>query len=374
GDAAGAARAAERPVPIAVAVSLAFILGLVVVADPLTAVVGGTAIDAGLSGAMLRVVVFSLPFAGLAAIARGFVTGRGSTRPVVLSAVVAAVVDVGVSVALLPVLGPLGVSVGTVCSPLAGCAVLLVWIARLGAGATTPRLLPACLRPPGRAQREPFGLGWSDGLLGATSAGAGVVATLVLSTSPPEVLAATRTLDALLVIAWVVLMGITSAGLTVLSQGRGANDRDAYRRALTAMLVVGAVPVIVLTAGFPWVTEPLLAATVGTAIAAQAGSVAWLAWTGAPWILATSAALAICRSFRDTRTPLWASLLSEYAVFLPVGWLLCRGLGLGIVGLFVTHHVYYAAFLLVSGGVAVAHLRRPWDRPSRYEAAAESGR
>lgn len=369
GDGPAAAHAAERSVPVAVATSLVLAAGALVFAMPLVTAVGGTAIDPDLAASMLRVLVFGLLFSGMTAIARGYATGLGRTRIVVVSALVAASVDIGLSLLLLPLVGPLGVTTATVLAYAAGLTTFLLWLrSRRRSGAVAPRLLRAAAVPPGRDQREPFSLGWSEGLLGATSGGAGVVVTVLLSTGRPEVLAASRSIEAMIMILWTVLMAFASAGLTLLTQARGAGSREGYRRALTAAFVVSGSVGLTLAFVLPGITVPLLSFAVGDAIAAEAAPVAWLAWMQAPWIVLSTLSLSICRSFRDTRTPMWASVVTEYAVFLPVGWLLCRVLGGGIIGLFVAHHVFYAAFVAIAGGVAVVHLRRPWHRPSRFEA------
>ncbi len=373
GSGVAAARAAERSVPVVVVSSLVLAIGGFAFAGPLVVVIGGTAIDPDLAASMLRVLLLGLLFSGITAIARGYATGLGQTRIVVISALVAAAVDTGLSLTLLPLVGPLGVTAATALAYAAGLATFLVWLrSRRRSGGVAPRLLRAMATLPGPDQREPLALGWSEALLGATSGGAYVVVTLLLSTGRPEVLAASRSIEAMITVLWTLLMGISSAGLTLLAQARGADSREGYRRALKAALVVSGSIGLTLAFALPGVTVPLLSLAVGDAIAAEAAPAAWLAWLQAPWIILSTLSLSVCRSFRDTRTPMWASVVTEYAVFLPVGWLLCRVAGQGIVGLFLAHHIFYVAFVAIAGGAAVAHLRRPWRKPSPFEAVSRS--
>ncbi|WP_454295380.1 MATE family efflux transporter [Salana multivorans] len=368
GDAAGAARAAERTVPLAVAVSLVFGVGIIVWARPLVAWTGGSAIDTDLAAAMARVLASGVLIASVSTVGRGYATGLGATRIVVVASLVAAVLDIAVSLLLLQLIGPIGVTIGTLFSYLGGLATYLIWLnRRRRASQEAPRLLRSMLAPPGKDQREPLSLGWPEALLGATSWGAGVVVVVLLSTSPPAVLAATRALESMTTLLWVVLMSFSSAGLTLLGHARGANDQAAYRNAVKASLAVSGTAGVTLALAMPFVTVPLLSLAIGEQIAQEAAAVTWLAWTVAPWITISTMALSVCRSFRDTRTPMWASVASEYAVFLPAGWLLCRVLDGGIVGLFVAHHIYYVAFIAIAVTMAIVHLRRPWENLSRFE-------
>lgn len=55
----------------------------------------------------------------------------------------------------------------------------------------------------------------------------------------------------------------------------------------------------------------------------------------------------IVRAHGDSRTGLVASLIAEYAVFLPVGIVLVRLLELGLTGIMLGHIGYWFAFLAI---------------------------
>lgn len=82
-----------------------------------------------------------------------------------------------------------------------------------------------------------------------------------------------------------------------------------------------------------------------------------LAWSQVVWNLISTVLLGICRSHKDTKASLRASLSAEYLVFLPVGWLACRTFDLGVTGLFLAHHAFWLAFCLVLAVPAMRHLR-----------------
>lgn len=87
------------------------------------------------------------------------------------------------------------------------------------------------------------------------------------------------------------------------------------------------------------------------------------------WMVVVVTADGVVRGLGDTRTPLYASLVAEYAVFLPVARLLCRELGYGLPGLFWAHHLYWAACCLV----AVMRVVRAWPRTAPVPVVPSGG-
>lgn len=374
GDHAAARAVVAQGVRLALLIGLPTLLVLGIVAPWLLELVGDTAIDTELSAAMLRILLPGILAAAIGSVLRGFANGAGETRIVLVASLVAAVVDVGTSVSLLLAgLGPIAVSIGTTLGTTASTLTLMAWSGRrhrrggqepgwrqmLGRGAAHR------VSPPGGSTAENWRVGWPEALLGATSAGAGVVVTLVLATSLPAHLAAARTVEATTMLAWTVIAGVGTAGLTLLGQALGAQDTAAYRRALTAMLLTGGAASLALLAAGPPLTLLYLTTTFTPDVVAAAESVLWLAWVQVPWILGSTLLLGICRSHKDTKASMWASLVSEYGAFLPAGWLLCRVLELGVRGLFYAHHIYWVAFYAVVLPAALRHLRRLGRSPEQ---------
>lgn len=321
-DAKGAAAVTERVTLLVVALTLPVLAVITVVAAPLLAAIGGSAIDVPLAAAMLRICLPGALAACLGGVLRGYATGIGATRVVMAASITAAAVDVGVSVTLLLAgMGPLAVSVGTAIGMIASAAVLISWATRRRRrGEPGPALL-AARRHPWRSTSEVWRVGWPEALLGTFSAGAAVVVTVLMSRSAPSQLAASRVIEATTSLGWTVLSGIGTAGLTLLGQALGASATAAYRRVLKTILIVGGAATALLLVVGPLLTGAYLSTSFDDEVVQTARPVLLLAWSQVVWNLISTVLLGICRSHKDTKASLRASLSAEYLVFLPVGWL-----------------------------------------------------
>ncbi|MFT3889194.1 MAG: MATE family efflux transporter [Arachnia sp.] len=359
GDKDAAGVVTERALLLVVVLALPLLVAAAVAATPLLDAIGGTAVDTGLAAAMLHICLPGALAACVGGVLRGYATGIGATRVVMVASLTASVVDVGLSVALLLAgMGPLAVSVGTACGMIASAGVLAGWVARRRrAGEPAPSVL-ASRRHRWRSTAEVWRVGWPEALLGAFSAGAGIVVTVLMSRSAPSQLAAARVIEATTTLTWTVLNGIGAAGLTLLGQALGASSPSAYRRVLRAMLIVGGCAAALLLAGGPLLTGAYLGTSFDDEVIRAARPVLLLAWAQVCWILLSTLLLGICRSHKDTVASLRASLAAEYLVFLPVGWLVCRVLDLGVTGLFLAHHAFWLAFCAVLAVPAIRHVRR----------------
>ncbi|MGF1662356.1 MAG: MATE family efflux transporter [Kineosporiaceae bacterium] len=349
GDPPGAAREAGLVAAVALWTSLPLTAGLLLGAGPILTAIAGPAIDVPLGTDYLRLVALGLPVIAVVAVLRGFATGIGRPRAVLVITTVAAVVDVAASIVLLAAgAGTLGVAVGTLAGSVAPLVVAVIWTVRLRAGGTPVPSATAMLRPPGRAHRQAWSLGVPEALLAATAAGSLVVVTWLLAPDGPVVLATARVLDVAVLVVWTVIYGVAAAGTTMIAERAGGGDLVGVRRVVRVTAIGTAAVAVVCAAALPVLTPPVLRWAVADArVAETAAPVVWLAWLQVLWMAATATTNAVLRAHRDTRTPLLASLIGEYAVFLPVGWLLCRALGLELLGVFVAHHVFWAAFLVV---------------------------
>ncbi|GMA41476.1 MATE family efflux transporter [Mobilicoccus caccae] len=321
---AGAAAEAALSLGLWVAVPLGVVVALA--AHPLLAAVGGTAIDAGFAASYLRLTVLAVPVTAVAAALRGRLAGLGTTRMLLVSALVGAAVDIGASLALRALIGPLGVGMGTVLGQCASAAVLLRAVLRPhdptaapDTAAAVPPPSPRCVfSRPGPLHREVLSLGWPEAVLATASAGAGVVVTFLLSTSPPDHLAASRFLEITTGnVLWTVMMGFGAAATTLLARAVGAGDRAAFgaviRQTLTVTLLAAVVGLLVV----PFVVPPLIGVLSTSAIADLARGVVWLAAAQGLLMAVVVVNNAVLRSLKDTRTPMVASLVAEYVVFLP---------------------------------------------------------
>lgn len=345
GDRAGATRAVEATLRLVLMVSLPLVALLWLVAPALVEAVGGTAVDADVAGPYLRITILGAPLAAVAAVLRGYATALGRTRVVFVASIAAAGTDVGASLAGAHVFGWHGVAAGTVAGYVVSVGIFVAWVSRSVGTDLRPHLRP---RLPGPAEKRQLALGWPEALLGAFSAGSGVVITFVLSGSPPQVLAGSRLLDVQTSLAWVAVSAIGQATLTLLGQALGAERPDLFRRTLRTgiRLAAGVAAVVFLTMGSasPWIVR----AVGGADVATEVGGVAWLAWAQVWWMALVTLTLAVCRAHRDTRAAMWASLSGEYAVFLPLGLVLCRVFDLELLGVFVAHHAFWMTFAAIA--------------------------
>lgn len=357
-DADAARLVVERALRLILAIALPLLIGIGLGAPWLLRVIGGAATDAQLATAMLWICLPGVLFSALGVVLRGYATGIGETRVVMTASIFSATVDIAGSVALLAAgVGPLGVSIGSAAGMAAATLTLAGWLARRHrAGEPVPRWR-TLLVPVDRTSAEVWRIGWPEALLGVFSAGAAVVVTVLLSRSSPSELAAARVVEATTTLAWTALNGIGTAGLSLLAQALGAGRRKEFRQGVLAMIALGSAVAVVLLIAGPTLTGWYLATTFEPDVVRTAQPILLLAWAQVAWILCSIVLLGICRSHKDTRASLRASLIAEYLIFLPVGWLLCRHWTFGVQGLFVTHHAFWLAFCAILAISAVRHLR-----------------
>lgn len=350
---------AESTLRAALAVAAVPLLACWTLAPWLADLLGQGTADPAVAATYLRVTLLGVPLAVVAAVMRSYATANGTTRIVLVAGVVTAVTDVAASLALRSWVGWHGVAVGTVLGYAAGAVLLLAWTRRLPV-ARRLRWRPTWAG----GETAVLRLVWPEMLLGLFSSAAGVVVVVVLAGSAPEVLAASRLLDVQVSLAWVLLYAGGQGLLTVLGEADGAGRPDLFDRAVRNFvpLLVGTVLVVFVAGGLT--ASAVVDAVGGAAVADVVGAWGWLAWGQAVWQAGCVLAVTVCRASRDTRAALVASLVGEYAVFLPAGLVLCRWQGWGLPGILVAHHLFWATFV----GVATLRARR-----ARSVAGARAG-
>lgn len=357
-DDTAARTAAESTLRAAAAVGMLPWLGCWVAAPWLTGMIGGSAADPAIAGTYLRIALLGLPFAVLSAVLRAYATAGGATRIVLLAGLATAGGDIVASLAGRSLFGWHGVAAGTVVGYLLGAAVLVGWSRRLA-----PRRRPRWNRWAGGSEAAVLRLGWPEMVLAAFSSASSLVVVIVLAASPSIVLAANRLLDVQVTLAWVLLSAVGQALLTLLGQADGAGRMDLFDRTTRAAGWVMAALAGCLFVGGGLVAGAVVGAVGGPSMQAVVGDLGWVAWAQVFWQAACVLALAVCRARRDTRAALLASLVGEYVVFLPVGLLLCRGLGWDLAGVMVAHHLFWATFIVIAALRAV-HARHGDVKPA----------
>ncbi|WP_162452104.1 MATE family efflux transporter [Phytoactinopolyspora mesophila] len=360
GDSVEAARSAARTGTLAVCLAVPISLMLIAAGPWLVSLITADNVDTELAGWYVRILAAGVPLFALTAMVRGFAVGIGRSRIVLLISSSIAAVDIGTSILLLALgAGALGIAAGTTIGVATGAGIALAWLRRTGRGDTPVPHLREILSRPTYAHREAWTIGWPEGLMGAFSMGSLLVVTVLIAPSGPLALATVRALDVMVTFAWVVVFSAGSAGTTLLAQRIGAGDVDGLRQVVRRTLTLAGAFAVTCAVVMPLVSPALLRVAIDDArVAENAAPYVWIAWAQVLWMACTVTTNAIVRAHGDTKTPLKASLIGEYAVFLPLGWLLCRVNDLAITGVFIAHHVYWATFLAIGANYAVRHLRR----------------
>lgn len=312
----------------------------------------GTAIDARFATVYLSITLCALPLSGVSSALRARLTGYGHTRGLFVASVSAVIVDVGLAILLNQFIGPLGVAIATVAGTLTTTMVLTIIIARKKDSPDAPRPRPlqisSLVTAPVSNVREVLSIGWPEAVLFSASAGSGVVVTWLLSISPPSELAASRFLElATSSVAFTIMSGFGAAASTLLGKSAGAHDAAAFRTILRHTAVITALIALVIFGVGCLAFAPLLSLFASDHIVDAIRSVALLAFLQLFPMAAHVTVVASLRSLKDTRSPMYSSLVSEYVVFLPLGLFLTRSLTLGLLGVFIDHIVFWCVAVAI---------------------------
>ncbi|MFV0373948.1 MATE family efflux transporter [Microbacterium sp.] len=336
---------------------------LLVFAGPvLLWLLSGPAIDGDFARAYLTVTVAALPFVGLGSALRARLAGLAQARGLLFASIAAAAVDVAVAVVLNHMIGPFGVAIGTVAGSIAN-ALVLAWFAVRRLPAPTGVRAPRATAVFGVSRgdlRDLLALGWPEAILYGASSGAAVVVAWLLSDGPAADLAASRILELTTSsIAWIVLTGIGTAATTLLGRSLGGGDLPAFRRILRHTLIVTlSVAAGIVVLGL-LLYIPILGLFAPSSVREASVPVVWLAFAQVPLMALHVPVTAAVRAMKDTRTPMIASLIAEYAVFLPLGWVLTRVIVLGLTGVFIAHVVFWVVSVLIVGIRLIGRIRTP---------------
>lgn len=337
---------------IALSYGLPAVAAIAIAAPLLTHALADETANTTLAATYLRITLIGTPFAFITAILRAYATALGRTRIVLIAGIATATIDIGISIALVPLMGWAGVATGTVAGFVASAIIMVLWCRRL----------PAHQRPQWQdhsreTRQRLLHLGWPEALLALFSSAASVVVVLILAGTDSATLAAARTLDIHILAMWTVLHALGRAQVTILAELRGSGHTHLLHTTLRRYAPVFAASALALCVLGAPLSPNLVALVAGTQVADVAGSLGWLWWSTCIWMAASAFATAICRSLGDTRASLIASLVGEYAVFLPLGLLLCQGLGWGLAGVGLSHHAFWITFAVIAGWRARLALR-----------------
>lgn len=353
GDPDEAARALAQSVWLVALVSVPGIL-LLVNGEALFGLLGQDAEVASDAGAYLRAVVPGLPFALAFAALRSYIEAHGVTRPVTVIAFLGVALNVGANDVLIhgklgfPALGLVG----------AGHATALVYLflailATLLVASMDGRRVLSRLAPDRRVLRELARVGWPIGLTLGFEVGLFSVTTLLMGRFGEAALAAHQVAMQTASLTFMVPLGIGIAAGIRVGQAAGRRDMLTARSAGRAGIVlsVGFMSVAALT--FLLLGRPLVGIYADLGDPANAAmvrlAVTFLALAGVFQIvdgIQVTAAGAL-RGLKDTRVPMFMTLVAYWFIGLPIGLVSALVLDAGPKGLW---------FGLIAGLAAAATL------------------
>ncbi len=273
---------------------------------------------------------------------------RGLMRPIMVSIVVANVVNVVLSIGLvfgewgLPAMGPVGAGVATLVARFVMAFGLLALAWRELRPLFAWRRDTLAARPIARV----LGLGLPVGLQIMLEFGVFAVVGLVMGNLGPVPAAAHQIAINVASLSYMVPLGIGTAGSVLVGRAIGAGAPGEARRVAVTTVVLGVGFMACTAVAFGVVPRWIAAAyTNDAATIALAASLIPIAGVFQVFDGLQVVSIGLLRGTGDTRTPMVVNLVGYWFVGLPLALWLGRGLGLGPVGLW---------WGLVAGLVAVA--------------------
>ncbi len=275
---------------------------------------------------------------------RAYLQGQGRTRPLVVSVVLANLVNLPLAMlfvlggAALPAwAGPLRQipALGSAGSALATTLVTLVQAGVLAAAAREPPGAPAVpRRPDGASMRQALRVGLPIGLHSAAEVGVFTMVGVLAGRLGAVPLGAHQIVLSVATLSFTLAMGIGNAASVRVGWAVGAGDTPAARRAgLTAFASGGAAMAL---AGIAFVLVPGPLARLFTGDPAVADEASRLFLVAAVFQISDGlqgAGAGVLRGAGDTRFTFGANMVGHWLLGLPVALLLGLRLGLGVTGL-----------------------------------------
>lgn len=307
---------------LAVLVGLGLLAGLLVLAQPLAALMGAREAVAGPAATYLRIAALGAPAFMLASAGQGYLRGTGNLRTPLIILVAAHAVNV-----VLELVFVYGFGWG-----LAGSAWGTV-IAQLGMGAAFLRvaLRAGWQRPVPARMRTLMRVGGHIAVRSTALLGSFVVAAAVLARVGPASLAAHQIAFQLFIFLALVLDALAIAAQVMVGRMLGAEDaagaREAAGRVILASVALGGAFGLALLAGGDAIPRLF---TSDRAVIERAGEIWWLFAALMPANGAVFALDGILIGASDTRFLMWG-MLAAAAAYVPVA-LLALERGWGILG------------------------------------------
>ena len=287
----------------------------------------------------LNVLAWSIPPLLLYASFRRYLQGMGVVRPVMIALVLANILNVFVNWLLIfgrlgaPAMGVRGSAWATVGARVVMAGVLLGVILYREHG-RRPGLFETSLRIEPSRMRQLLALGLPAAGQVTLEVGVFATATALAGRLAPASLAAHQIAINLAAFTFMVPLGVASAGAVRVGQAVGRRDPAGAARSGWTAILFGALFMSSAAAAFLIVPRTLIGAfTTDASVVAIGVS---LLFVGAVFQLfdgLQGVATGVLRGLGDTRSPMLWNLAGHWFIGLPLGYTLCFGAGLGVIGL-----------------------------------------
>ena len=287
----------------------------------------------------LNVLAWSIPPLLLYASFRRYLQGMGVVRPVMIALVLANILNVFVNWLLIfgrlgaPAMGVRGSAWATVCARVVMAGVLLGVILYREHG-RRPGLFETSLRIEPSRMRQLLALGLPAAGQVTLEVGVFAAATALAGRLAPASLAAHQIAINLAAFTFMVPLGVASAGAVRVGQAVGRRDPAGAARSGWTAILFGALFMSSAAAAFLIVPRTLISAFTSDATVVAIG--VSLLFVGAVFQLfdgLQGVATGVLRGLGDTRSPMLWNLAGHWFIGLPLGYTLCFGAGLGVIGL-----------------------------------------
>ena len=287
----------------------------------------------------LNVLAWSIPPLLLYASFRRYLQGMGVVRPVMIALVLANILNVFVNWLLIfgrlgaPAMGVRGSAWATVCARVVMAGVLLGVILYREHG-RRPGLFETSLRIEPSRMRQLLALGLPAAGQVTLEVGVFAAATALAGRLAPASLAAHQIAINLAAFTFMVPLGVASAGAVRVGQAVGRRDPAGAARSGWTAILFGALFMSSAAAAFLIVPRTLIGAFTSDASVVAIG--VSLLFVGAVFQLfdgLQGVATGVLRGLGDTRSPMLWNLAGHWFIGLPLGYTLCFGAGLGVIGL-----------------------------------------
>ena len=288
--------------------------------------------------AYFGVLLWSTPFLLYYATFRRYLQGMHRVTPVMFALVSANVVNAAANWVLIyghlgfPALGVTGSAWATLIARAYMATVLLVAVRRSLADPLAARLTPGT----SQSMRELIALGFPAASQIALEVGVFAASSALAGRLTPIAVASHQITMNIIAVAFMIPLGLSSAGAVRVGHAIGAGDRRRAGAAGWTAILLGVAFMTVAAASFVTVPRALLGLFTQEEQVLQLGSSLLL--VAAVFQLfdgIQGVATGALRGIGDTRTPMITNLAGHWLFGLPVGYSLCFIAGYGVIGLWI---------------------------------------